>query len=108
MRGGMALLADDGRVFFHERVSGLAMIELLERRFPMNERKILAVVLKMAAHAITTVGILHPQQRVVALMRRQTVRDFLVAIQTLKRRRAGTELVAAVALGRAVQGLMGY
>ena len=108
MRRGMALLAGDGRVLFHQRISGLAMIELLERRFPMDERKILAVVLEVAAHAIPAVGILHPEKRVVALMRGQAVRNFLVAFEALERRRAGSELVAGIALGRAVEGLMRF
>lgn len=103
----VALLAGDGRVLFQERVSSLAMIELLERRFPVNEREILAVVLEVAAHAIPAGGILHAQKRVVALMRGQAVRDFLVAIEALERRGAGAELVAGIALGRAVEGLVG-
>lgn len=39
-------------------------------------------------------------------MRAQTVRNFLVAFQALERRRAGPELVAGVALRRAVKRLM--
>ena len=104
----MALLAGDGRMLFHERISSLAMIECLERRLPMNEGKILAVVLQVAAHAVPAVGILHRQKRVVALMLAETVRNFLVAFQALERRRAGSELVAGVALRRAVKRLMRF
>lgn len=75
------------------------MIELFERRFPMDERKILAIVFEVASHAVSAVRILHPQKRVVALMRGQTVRDFLVAFEAFECRRAGSELVAGVALG---------
>lgn len=98
VRRGMALLARHGRVLFHERISGLAMIELFERRLPMDERKILAIVLQVAPHAISAIRILHPEERVVALMRGQTVRDFLVAFEAFEGRRAGSELVAGVAL----------
>ena len=98
MRRGMALLARHGRMLFHERISGLAMIELLERRFPVDERKILAIVLEVAPHAISAIRILHPEKRVVALMRGQTVRNFLVAFEAFECRRAGSELVAGVAL----------
>jgi len=108
MRRRMALLAGDGRMLFHQRISSLAMIECLERRLPMNEGKILAIVLQVAAHAVPAVGILHRQKRVVALMRAETVRNFLVAIQALECRRAGPELVAGVALRRTVQRLMRF
>lgn len=102
----MALLASDGRMLFHERVSGLAMIELLERRLPVNEGKIFAIVLEVAPDAIPAVGILHSQKGVIALMRSQTVRNFLVAFEALKSGRAGSKLMAGVALGRATQGLV--
>jgi hypothetical protein len=94
----MAFLAGHGRVLFHERISGLAMIELLERRLPMNERKILAIVFEVAPHAVSAVGILHPEKRVVALMRGQADRNFLMAFEALERGRAGPELVARIAL----------
>src|ERR1700680_525401 len=74
----------------------------------MNERKILAIVLEVAPHAVSAVGILHPEKRVVALMRGQTVRNFLMAFEAFERRRAGSELVARVALRRAVEGLMRF
>ena len=108
VRRRVALFASDGRVLFYERISGQVMIELLERRLPMNEGKILAVVLEVAPHAVPAAGILHPEERVVALMRGQPVRDFLVAFQAFKSRCAGSELVAGVALGRAIEGLMRF
>lgn len=64
----------------------------------MNERKIFAVVFQMAAHAVLATGIFHAQKRVVALLRGQTVRNFLVAFETFERRRTGSKLVASVAL----------
>ena len=74
----------------------------------MNERKIRAIVFEVAPHAVLAIGILHPEKRVVALMRGQTVRNFLVAFEALECRRAGSELVARVALGRTVEGLVGF
>ena len=44
----------------------------------------------------------------VALTRGQTVGNFLVAFEAFERRRAGSKLMAAVALGRAVQGLVRF
>src|SRR3984957_8977020 len=104
----MALLAGDARMLVHEWISCLSMIELLERRLPMDQRKILTIVFEVAAYAITAVGILHPEKRVVALMRRQAVRNFLVTFEAFERGRAGTELVASVALGRAAEGLVRF
>jgi hypothetical protein len=108
VRRCMALLARDGRVLFHEWISGLAMIELLEGRLPMDQRKIRAIVLEVAPHAVPAIRILHPEKRVVALMDGQAVRNFLMAFQTLERRCAGSELVAGVALGRAIEGLVRF
>jgi len=74
----------------------------------VNEGKILAIVFEVAAHAVPAVGILHSEKRVVALMRSQTVRNFLVAFEAFECRRAGSKLVTGVALGRAVQGLVRF
>ncbi len=95
-------------MLFDERISGLAMIELFERRLPMNERKILAIVFEVAPHAIPAVGVLHPEQGVIALMRGQAVRNFLMAFEAFERRRAGSELVAGVALRCAVEGFVRF
>jgi len=94
----VALFARYRFVFFDERVAGLAMIELLERRLPVDQREILAVMLEVATDAIPAVGIFHTELGVVPLARRQTVRNFLMAIEALERRRAGSELVATIAL----------
>jgi len=53
-------------------------------------------VFQMAAHAVPPIGILHSQKRVVALMHAQPLRNFLMARQTLKRRRAGPKLMASI------------
>src|ERR1700692_4193691 len=108
MLRSMALLAGDGRVLVHQRISCLSMIELFERRLPVDKRKILAIVFEVAAYAITAVGILHPEKRVVALMHRQAVGNFLVTFEAFERGRAGSKLVAGVALGRAVEGLVRF
>jgi hypothetical protein len=44
------------------------MIELLERRFPTYEPEILAIMLEVTQHAFPTIRILHPKERVIALM----------------------------------------
>ena len=62
------------------------MIELLERRLPMDKRKILAIVFEVAAYAIAAVGIRHPEKRVVTLMRRQAAGNFLVTFEAFERR----------------------
>ena len=72
----------------------------------MHEAKVLAIVFHVAAHAVPAIGIFHPQQSVVSLMRGQTVRDFLVALKALECWRAGSKLVAGVALGRPIEGLV--
>ena len=74
------------------------MIELFQCWFPMDERKIYAIVFEVAPHAIVPFWILHPEESVIALMRGQTVSNFLMAFQALKGRRTGSELVAGAAL----------
>lgn len=74
----------------------------------MNKRKIRAIVLEVAPHAVHARGIFHSEKRVVALARGQTVSNFFMAFQALERRRAGSELVARIALRRAVEGLMRF
>lgn len=65
-------------------------------------------MLQVAADAVPAVGILHAEKRVVAHMCVETVRNFLMAFQALKRGRTGSELVAGVALGRAVEGFVRF
>jgi hypothetical protein len=74
----------------------------------MHQRKILAVMFQVAAHAIAAVGILHAQKGVVSLMSSKSVSNFLVAFQALEGWRAGSELVARIALRRAVEGLVRF
>ena len=108
MRGGVAFLARYRRMFFDEWISSLSMVKLLEGRFPTNKRKILAIVFEVATDAVPAVGVFHSQARVVALMRGQTIRNFLVAFEAFECRRAGSELMAGVALGRAVERLVRF
>jgi len=74
----------------------------------MHQVEIIAIVFQVAAHAILAIGILHSQLRVVAPIRRQAIGNFLVAFQAFECRRAGPELVAVVALGRAVEGFVRF
>lgn len=84
------------------------MIELLYGCFPMNQGKVLAIVLQVAPDAILASWIFHPQLGVIALVRGQAVRDFLVAFQTLERWRACPELMARPALRRTAEGFVGF
>jgi len=72
----------------------------------MNERKIPAIVLEMAPDAIPATRILHPEERVITLVSGEAFGNFLMAIQAFERRRAGSELVASVAFGGALERLV--
>jgi hypothetical protein len=106
VRGSMAFLASWAGVFIHQQITGQLMIELLQGRFPMDQREIRAIVLHVAPHAIVAIGILHPNLRVESPIACQSLSDFFVAVQTFEGRRVRPELVAARALGSATQGLM--
>ena len=93
-------------MLIHEGIAGLLVIELLLRRFPMDEWKIFAVMFEMASHAILAIGILHPEFRVVSVIAGKVPRNFLMAFQTFECGCFGPKLVAGRALRRAIQGLM--
>ena len=108
MGGRVALFAGQACVLVHEGIAGLFVIELLLRRFPMDEWKILAVMFEMASHAILAIGILHPEFRVVPVIGGEIPGNFLMAFQTFECRCLGPKLVAGRALRRAVQGVMSF
>ena len=68
----------------------------------------LAVVLQMAAHTIFSAGIVYFQFKVIAVPCRKILRDFLVAIEAFKCRRAGSEGMARSALRGAAEGRVGF
>jgi len=103
----VALLASSLRVFSFEVVTGEPMIKLFLGRFPVEEIEILAVVLEVTPNAIFPVRIAHLYLVVVSVLGRETACNFLVAFQTFERRRAGSELMAARALGGAAERFMG-
>lgn len=55
-RGVVTLAAFESRVLSLQRVASLVVIEFFERRHPVNERKILAVMLGVALPAVFLVG----------------------------------------------------
>lgn len=64
-------------------------------------------MIQMAANTFFAVRILHLEPRMVSLVFRNQTRDFFVTFQAFERGRASTELMAACALARATQRLMG-
>ena len=77
-----------------QRITREPVIELLPRRFPVNEREIRSVVLQVAPHAIFSIRILHLEPRVVSPVLREQAGNFLVAVETLEGRRARPEQMA--------------
>ena len=104
----MALFTRNFRVLPFERIAGLPVIKLLLRWLPMNEREIRAIVLQMAPHAVFAIGILHSEPRVVAVLGIEATGNFFVAVQALKCRRAGAELMATRALSCSCERLMRF
>ena len=108
VRRHVAFLASKPGVFSHQVVARQAMIELLFRRFPVDQREILSVVFQMAAHAIFAIRILHLQARVKSVLPGDGLSDLLVAIQALEGWRAGAEFMATGALRRTRKGLVSF
>src|SRR5437588_321934 len=105
--GFVALFAGHLHVLTGQGIAGLPMIKLFLGRFPVEEIEILAVVLEVTPNAIFPVRIAHLYLVVVSVLGRETACNFLVAFQTFERRRAGSELMAARALGGAAERFMG-
>jgi hypothetical protein len=82
-------------------VAGETMIKLFLRGLPVDEAEVFTVMVKMTADAILAIRIRHLELRMIAMFSDEPLRDFFVAIQALKRRNAGAELVATRALRRA-------
>ena len=104
----VTLLAWNIRVLAFQRIPGLLVIKLLLRWLPMNEREIRAIVLQMAAHTLFPVRVLHAEPGMVAALGVQAPRNLRVAVEALKRRRSGAELMATRAESRSCEGLMRF
>lgn len=100
MRGSVAFFARNARVLAFQIVARQAMVELFLGRLPMNEAEICSVVFEMATDAILAIGISHLQLGMIPVLGGKSTRHFLVTIEALKDRSAGSKLVAA----RALQG----
>lgn len=107
IHGRVALLASRFRVFSFEFVTCEPMIKLLLGRLPVDEIEILAVVLAVTPNAIFPVRIAHLYLVVVSVLGPETACDFFVTVETLERWGAGSELMAARALGRSAERFVG-
>ena len=97
--GGVALVTSDGRVLPLQRVARLAVVEFLERRIPVDQREVFAVMFGVALRAVVLVGIV----RVQAAARSELRGDFLMAFLALQERGTFSDRVAAGALRRAAE-----
>jgi len=95
----MALAASDSRVLPLQGIARFVVVKFLQRWIPVDQREILAIVLRMALRAIFLVGIV----RVHATAGRKLRRDFLVALLALQNRGAFSDGVAARALRRSAE-----
>ncbi len=98
----VALIALESGVLTLQRIAGLVVIERLERRQPMDERKILAVMLGMAFGAISLVD----QAGVEAASLGDPLRNLNVAFLALQNGAAETDLVTTRALRRPAERFM--
>lgn len=103
----MTLLAFHAGVLAIERISGLTMVKLFDRKIPMNEMEIGAVVLEMAADTVFSLRVLHLQVRVVAMFFREGLGDFLVAVEALECGTFCAKDVATVALASSAETVVG-
>jgi len=108
VHGRVTLFACNAGVLPFQVVAGQPVIELFLRGFPMDESKVLAVVLQVATDAIFAVGIAHLDLKVIAMLGVEASGNFLVAIETLESGSAGAELMATGALRSSGQRLVRF
>lgn len=106
VRRGVTLFARDRGVFTVKVVAGQSVVELLLRRFPVNQTEVFTVVLQVAANALLPIRILHLHAEVVAVFVGEGFGDFFVAIEAFESGSFGTEDVARIALRGSGQGRM--
>jgi len=102
----MALFTRNAGVFAFQNVSRELVVELLLRRLPVNQVEVFAIVIQVAPHTVFAVGVRHSEARVIAVVQRQSLRYFFVALEALKSRRVGSELMATRALCGPTQRLV--
>ena len=105
MFGVMAFRAFQPTVFSFQGISGLAVIESLRRGVPADERKIFAIVFRMASDAIVIRTIGHERGMQPAIFI-ESPRDFLVTVQAFVFGASRAELVARSAVCRTPERLM--
>jgi hypothetical protein len=96
--GQVAFFACNAGVLALQFVARQPVIELFLRWLPVNQAEVFTVMIQVAAHTISAVGVGHLQLKVIAVLGRQPLGNFLVAIQALESGRTGPELVATRAL----------
>lgn len=74
----------------------------------MDQVELFSVVLQVATDTVFAIRIGHLKPRVIPVLCGQALRYFLVAVEAFECRGAGAELVAARALGRPAEGLVGF
>lgn len=106
MWGHVALLTSNAAVLSLQWVSGQPVVELFQRRLPMNEREIGSVMLTMASHTVFAARVFHLEMRVIPALLRKQSRNFFVAVEALESGRVCAKLMAACTLRRSAQRLV--
>ena len=105
--GVVTLLAVQAGVAAHERISGLLMVELLLGCLPFVDAEVLAVMLRMAAHAVHVALCPVNHAPMVALVLVHQGPNLTVTIQAFELGRTRTENMATGAFQRAIQRPVG-
>ena len=104
--GFVALLTRKVRVLALEPISRLAMVKGLLRRFPMDQEKILTVVLGMAGNTVLVRARRADDRGMISAPQGEPVGDVRVTLRAAEDPRASREFVTRRALERAAQRLV--
>jgi len=108
VRGHVTFLTGNAYVLPFQVVPGQPVIKLFLGWLPVNQRKLLAVVIEVAADAVLAIRIWHLQAGMITVIGGDALSDFLVAVEALEGRHAGAELMATGALRSTSQRLMRF
>lgn len=103
----MARLAGECRMLALQYITRAVVVESCHRRFPMNDRKVPAVVLGMACGTRRAGLVVADERWMQAALFLQPDTNLLVALDAFIFRRTLRQIVAARAVGRPVDGGVG-
>ena len=108
MRWRVALVTGNANVLSFKFEASEPVVELLLRRFPANQIKVLSIVFQMATYTILAIGVVHLHLRVVTVFVSECFGNLCMAFDALESGSAGAEFVAGITLRGPAEGSVSF